>query len=48
MVESGRTMPALSAAATVIGFIVEPGSSTSVTARLRCASRGALPIAFGL
>jgi hypothetical protein len=41
-------MPASSAAATVIGFIVEPGSMRSVAARLRCASRLAPSTAFGL
>ena len=40
MTESARMTPASSAAATVNGFIVEPGSKTSVTARLRsCPAR---------
>ena len=40
--------PASMPAATVSGFIVEPGSSKSVNARLRCASRLAEPTLFGL
>ena len=46
--ESAVIAPASRPAATVSGFIVEPGSSKSVTARLRCASRGLVPTAFGL
>ena len=39
---SGRIRPASSAAAIVNGFIVEPGSNTSVSARLRICSRATL------
>src|SRR5258705_13832962 len=39
---AGVTMPASSAAATVKGFIVEPGSKRSVTERLRVC----LPVTF--
>ena len=45
---SGRTLPASIAAAMVNGFIVEPGSNTSVSARLRIFSRATLLRAFGL
>ena len=45
---SAPTVPASSAAAMVNGFIVEPGSNTSVSARLRIFSRATLLRAFGL
>ena len=45
---SGRTAPLSSAAAIVNGFSVEPGSNTSVSARLRILSRATLLRAFGL
>ena len=45
---SGRTAPLCSAAAIVNGFSVEPGSNTSVRARLRILSRATLLRAFGL
>ena len=45
---SGRTAPDSSAAAIVNGFIVEPGSNTSVSARLRICSRATRLRAFGL
>ena len=45
---SGRTLPASSAAAIVNGFSVEPGSKTSVSARLRILSRATWLRAFGL
>ena len=44
----GVITPAASPAATVIGFIVEPGSNTSVIARLRCASFLPSEAALGL
>ena len=45
---SGRTLPASSAAAIVNGFIVEPGSNVSVSARLRIFSRATLSRRLGL
>ena len=48
MIVSGRTLPTSSAAAIVNGFIVEPGSNTSVSARLRIFSRATRLRAFGL
>ena len=45
---SGRTLPASSAVAIVNGFIVEPGSNVSVSARLRIRSRATLLRRFGL
>ena len=45
---SGRILPASSAAAIVNGFSVEPGSNTSVSARLRMRSRATLSRRFGL
>ena len=48
MTVSGRTLPASSAAAIVNGFIVEPGSNVSVSARLRIRSRATLSRRFGL
>ena len=45
---SGRTAPLSSAAAIVNGFSVEPGSKTSVSARLRIFSRATRLRAFGL
>ena len=45
---SGRTLPGSSAAAMVNGFSVEPGSNTSVSARLRIRSRATLSRWFGL
>jgi hypothetical protein len=46
--DSGFHLPLASAAEIVTAFIVEPGSTTSVTARLRRYSAGALPREFGL
>ncbi len=48
MTVSGRILPLSSAAAIVNGFIVEPGSNTSVSARLRIRSRATRLRAFGL
>src|SRR3546814_4815584 len=45
---SGVTTPASSAAATVSGFNVDPGSIRSVTARLRCDARWPDSTALGL
>ena len=45
---SGRTAPLSSAAAMVNGFSVEPGSNTSVSARLRIFSRATRLRALGL
>ena len=45
---SGVNLPLSSAAARVSVFITEPGSTTSVTARLRCASGPDPSREFGL
>ncbi len=47
MTVSGLTIPASSAAAIVNGFSVEPGSNTSVSARLRALSFGTTSRLFG-
>src|SRR5258705_1342092 len=48
IIVDGVTMPASSAAATVNGFIVEPGSKRSVTERLRVCLPVTLARLFGL
>ena len=48
IIVSGVTMPESSAAATVKGFIVEPGSKRSVTERLRVCAPVTLVRLFGL
>ena len=48
MIVSGRMVPASRPAATVKGLTVEPGSKTSVTARLRNLAPTRSAVLFGL
>ena len=48
IIVSGLTVPASSAVATVKGLSVEPGSKTSVSARLRMRSRASFSMRLGL